>query len=324
MHGANTFLQRLTFPRSSWGGLPITFGQRIHSPTYPSSYWPIEEATLSRFDQKRYYPVKFGDIFREQYRIIAKLGYGAYSTVWLARDEISKRYISLKVCVQDGKETSPVTNEVAMLKRLSRIAKEADHPGLDFTRLALDTFEIDGPHGRHYCIAAEAQGCSLRTLQETLDDAILPKLLVRSLVHRVLFSLNWLHAGCGVVHTGMLTAGDGGIFKYIEEQESQDPSTPIMYNGVALHRSWPAITEVSGHPIVTDFGKMRLAEPMNTDWCMPDIYRAPEVLLKLPWYFLVDIWSVGVMTLELLEGRNLFDPMDHVHNQYVLPLALSQ
>ena len=205
-----------------------------------------------------------------------------------------------------------------MLKRLSRIAKEADHPGLDFTRLALDTFEIDGPHGRHCCIAAEAQGCSLRTLQETLDDAILPKLLVRSLVHRVLFSLNWLHAGCGVVHTGMLSrwfvegrssnsaidispqnvltaAGDGGIFKYIEEQESQDPSTPIMYDGVALHRSWPAITEVSGHPIVTDFGKMRLAEPMNTDWCMPDIYRAPEVLLKLPWYFPVDIWSVGVM-----------------------------
>ena len=28
--------------------------------------------------------------------------------------------------------------------------------------------------------------------------------------------------------------------------------------------------------------------------------------------------------LELLEGRNLFDPIDKVHNQYVLPLALAQ
>lgn len=28
--------------------------------------------------------------------------------------------------------------------------------------------------------------------------------------------------------------------------------------------------------------------------------------------------------LELLEGRNVFDPIDRVHNQYVLPLALSQ
>ena len=29
-------------------------------------------------------------------------------------------------------------------------------------------------------------------------------------------------------------------------------------------------------------------------------------------------------TLELLEGKNLFDPIDHVHDQYVLPLALAQ
>ncbi|PIG83706.1 hypothetical protein AARAC_011782 [Aspergillus arachidicola] len=30
------------------------------------------------------------------------------------------------------------------------------------------------------------------------------------------------------------------------------------------------------------------------------------------------------MTLELLEGKNLFDPVDCVHGQYVLPLALAQ
>ncbi|KAI2726113.1 hypothetical protein CBS147332_3000 [Penicillium roqueforti] len=30
------------------------------------------------------------------------------------------------------------------------------------------------------------------------------------------------------------------------------------------------------------------------------------------------------MSLELLEGRNLFDPVDRVHGQYVLPLALAQ
>ena len=48
---------------------------------------PIEEQTLPLYHQKRYYPVKFGDFFKTQYRIIAKLGYGAHSTVWLARDE---------------------------------------------------------------------------------------------------------------------------------------------------------------------------------------------------------------------------------------------
>jgi serine/threonine-protein kinase SRPK3 len=42
---------------------------------------PIEEQTLPLYHQKHYYPVKIGDFFKTQYRIIAKLGYGAYSTV---------------------------------------------------------------------------------------------------------------------------------------------------------------------------------------------------------------------------------------------------
>lgn len=29
-------------------------------------------------------------------------------------------------------------------------------------------------------------------------------------------------------------------------------------------------------------------------------------------------------TLELMEGKNLFDPIDRANNQYVLPLALAQ
>ena len=34
--------------------------------------------------------------------------------------------------------------------------------------------------------------------------------------------------------------------------------------------------------------------------------------------------GVGRQTLELLEGKTLFDPIDHIHDQYVLPMALAQ
>lgn len=39
------------------------------------------------FHRKHYYPVRIGDILNDKYRIISKLGYGAYSTVWLAKNQ---------------------------------------------------------------------------------------------------------------------------------------------------------------------------------------------------------------------------------------------
>jgi hypothetical protein len=41
----------------------------------------IEEQTLPFYRRKHYYPVKTGQTFNNRYRVIAKLGYGAYSTV---------------------------------------------------------------------------------------------------------------------------------------------------------------------------------------------------------------------------------------------------
>jgi hypothetical protein len=33
-----------------------------------------------------YHPVHLGDVYQQRYRVIHKLGFGSYSTVWLARD----------------------------------------------------------------------------------------------------------------------------------------------------------------------------------------------------------------------------------------------
>ena len=39
-----------------------------------------------RYRPGGYHPVHLGDVFCERYRVIHKLGFGTYSTVWLARD----------------------------------------------------------------------------------------------------------------------------------------------------------------------------------------------------------------------------------------------
>jgi len=46
----------------------------------------VEEETLPDYIASRYYPVRIGEILRDRYQVVGKLGFGATSTVWLARD----------------------------------------------------------------------------------------------------------------------------------------------------------------------------------------------------------------------------------------------
>lgn len=85
---------------------------------------------------------------------------------------------------------------------------------------------------------------------------------------------------------------DDVSLKDVEEQESQDPSVSMITGDCTapVHKSRATMVELGGIPILTDFGQMRLAEEGgNQEWCMPDLYRAPEILLKLPFGFPVDM-----------------------------------
>lgn len=91
---------------------------------------------------------------------------------------------------------------------------------------------------------------------------------------------------------------DDRSLKEIEDQESRDPSVPIIttHGATPVYRSRETKVELSGLPVLADFGQMRLAEGQtNQDWWVSDLYRAPEVLLGLPWEYPVDVWSIGVM-----------------------------
>ena len=56
---------------------------------------------------------------------------------------------------------------------------------------------------------------------------------------------------------------DTGL-KDVEDQETQHPSVPLITNDgnafTTVYRSRPTMLEISGHPILTDFGQMRLIE----------------------------------------------------------------
>ncbi|KAJ7223269.1 kinase-like domain-containing protein [Mycena pura] len=81
-----------------------------------------------------------------RYRVIAKLGYGAYSTVWLAHDRVDKRNVALKIV--EARTSS--SNELDNLQRLQ--APDTEEPRV--VQL-LDAFEHTSPNGRHQVLVME-------------------------------------------------------------------------------------------------------------------------------------------------------------------------
>jgi hypothetical protein len=74
---------------------------------------------VERLDYYRpggYHPIHIGDRFQQnRYRIVHKLGYGSYSTIWLARDEQHMaKYVAIKVGTADhGCKEAEILNRIS-------------------------------------------------------------------------------------------------------------------------------------------------------------------------------------------------------------------
>lgn len=84
-------LSSIFIARTRWFRAPLLPYRPTHTMAHSQA---IEEQSLPFSHRKRYYPVEIGQIFNNRYRIIAKIGFGAYSTVWLAYD---KRSCAIKI-----------------------------------------------------------------------------------------------------------------------------------------------------------------------------------------------------------------------------------
>jgi hypothetical protein len=46
----------------------------------------IEEEDLPAYRAEKFYPVRLGEVLNSRYQVVAKLGFGNSSTIWLCRD----------------------------------------------------------------------------------------------------------------------------------------------------------------------------------------------------------------------------------------------
>jgi serine/threonine protein kinase len=88
----------------------------------------IETEDKEKYQKGLYFPVCIGDYIADRYRIVHKLGHGAFSTVWLAHDANTKKDVALKIMIPgDAAE-----HELRMQKEIMQTVK-------DVSRLVLYT-----------------------------------------------------------------------------------------------------------------------------------------------------------------------------------------
>ncbi|KAF7303883.1 hypothetical protein MIND_00618400 [Mycena indigotica] len=166
-----------------------------------------EEEDWQEYKQGGYHPVSIGDTFASgRYVVVRKLGWGHFSTVWLARDVQMQRHVALKVVKSAARYTETAVDEIKLLQRLvtsSDTASTNDHPGKNHVISFLDHFRHKGPNGTHICMVFEVLGESLLGLIKRHQNKGVPIPLVKQIAKQVLLGLDYMHRCCGVIHTDL-------------------------------------------------------------------------------------------------------------------------
>jgi serine/threonine-protein kinase SRPK3 len=139
------------------------------------------------------HPIQLNDKFQGRYTITEKLGYGSYSTIWLAQDEKLNRYVAIKVGTADNS-----SKEVPILEELS--ASPINDLSNKLIAPVLDSFELKGPNGIHSCLVTTPAKCSLA--QALQDYDLFPLDAARSLAAQLVMAVARVHR-MRIVHGGL-------------------------------------------------------------------------------------------------------------------------
>ena len=103
-----------------------------------------------------YHPVAIGDVFHEsRYLVLRKLGWGHFSTVWLAKDLKTNSPVALKIVKSAKHYTETAHDEIKLLKKV--VSANPVSPFRDQVVQLKDSFEHRGPHGKRTSFAMHSE-----------------------------------------------------------------------------------------------------------------------------------------------------------------------
>ncbi|CAL1712536.1 unnamed protein product [Somion occarium] len=347
MHAVKRLCLLRRFSTAASARLQSTKNTMSQSSTQPANAgWEGHEEKLEDYDPgsiKGYCPVVPGDVLGS-YRIFRKLGWGGYSTVWLAESQgLSNPDLSaLKLM------TSVATKEqerLCELEFLQRIRDQSSvHPGYAHVLQMKDNFYHQGPHGQHLCIVTEPLFHNMHRFSLRFPHRIMPLRLVRSISRQIVLGLQYLHDECNIIYTDikpdnvLMIAPNGQNFfrdNYAELHNPLETSIVTSPTGAAITLTcsdpiyYPLPTVLSTEDDIwlrlkvkiSDLGVACWADKVSqhhTECIQSTALRAPEVAIGAGWGKPADIWSLGCTIYELYMGRPLI-PAD-VDELLVAPL----
>uniref|UniRef100_A0A0E0KJ05 non-specific serine/threonine protein kinase n=1 Tax=Oryza punctata TaxID=4537 RepID=A0A0E0KJ05_ORYPU len=189
-----------------------------------SSDYTSEDEGTEDYRRGGYHAVRVGDSFKQgAYVVQSKLGWGHFSTVWLAWDTSHSRYVALKVQKSAQHYTEAAMDEIKILKQIA----DGDPDDSRCVVKLLDHFKHSGPNGNHVCMVFEFLGDNLLTLIKYTDYHGIPLPMVKEICRHVLIGLDYLHRTLSIIHTDLKPEN-------ILLESTIDPSKDPRKSGVPL------------------------------------------------------------------------------------------
>ncbi|KAL7930727.1 kinase-like domain-containing protein [Trichoderma chlorosporum] len=274
------------------------------------------------------HPTYIGDIFNNRYKVLNKLGYGQYSTVWLVRDlqvsdddDGSVKFRALKVLRADCYGHRLDTFEREILKCL-RDADHHEHLGHAFICHLIDDFEHQGPNGTHVCFVFELMGETLYTFGDWFrSNGMIPYGVIHRFAIQLVLALDFAHCH-NVIHTDIKPDNifvkfrdysliESGYLKEIPipQQDRKDmeyrpvPSQPLRW---FYFTDADVAHKIEFDIVLGDWGVSSWSSKHLAQLIQPRVLRAPEVIIGAPWDASTDWWNLGAVLLEVYRGVRMF------------------
>ncbi|PWY64779.1 kinase-like protein [Aspergillus sclerotioniger CBS 115572] len=318
----------------------------ITSSTYDPSafeYELIEDVErLERYRPGGYHPVCVGDVLHNRYRVIHKLGHGAFSTIWLSRDEQRAAYVAIKVSAADSS-----AHEGEILRSITDNCPTTAQ-GRSMIPVVLNQFEIQGPNGHHRCyVTAPAQSSVSAAMFCRRFQIETARVLAAQLVLAV-SCLHFQGVVHGDIHLGnvllrLSSSLDELSVEQFYEKFGKPYTEPVIRldnqplpPGVPSHGTSPVwlgkraneIPPEEAYLPLSDFGEsfspsnpqhQRLGEDCHTPLPVapPEAYFEPTKPLS----FSTDIWTLACAMWSIFGLRSLFDAtlatLDYMDSQQI-------